>query len=158
MSDAHASPSIPAATQSARSWFQQLIGHASQMPDFGPGDQVRVWYRIKERDRVRLAPFEGLVIRRRGSGISETFTVRRITYGEGVERVFPLHTPTLDHVEVLRQGRVHRARLYFLRTKIGKTKIDAAKRSGVVSDAASQALAPEPSPDVTPSESPASKP
>lgn len=139
----------------ARRWFQQLIGRAPQTPEFGPGDQVRVWYRIKERDRVRLAPFEGLVIRRRGSGISETFTVRRVTYGEGVERVFPLHTPTLDHVDVLRRGRVHRARLYFLRTKIGRTKIDSAKPSGAAG-AASEAVAPESAPDVAPSESPVS--
>ena len=157
MSDEQTSPSAPAGSQSARSWFQELIGRTTQAPAFGPGDQVRVWYRIKERDRVRLAPFEGLIIRRRGSGMSETFTVRRVTYGEGVERVFPMHTPTLDHVEVLRRGRVHRARLYFLRTKIGKTKIDAAKISGAGPAAAGEAVAPEPSADVTPSESPASK-
>lgn len=98
----------------------------SNIPPFGPGDQVRVWYRIVEQDRVRQAPFEGLVIRRRGSGISETFTVRRMTHGEGVERVFPLHAPVLERIEVLRPGKVRRSRLYFLRTKIGKTRLPAA--------------------------------
>ena len=97
--------------------------HPAALPDFGPGDQVRVWYRIIEQDHIRQAPFEGVVTRRRGSGISETFTVRRITHGEGVERIFPIHAPVLERVEVLRRGRVHRARLYFLRAKIGKTRI-----------------------------------
>jgi large subunit ribosomal protein L19 len=95
------------------------------LPQFGPGDQVRVWFKIVERDRVRLAPFEGVVIRRRGAGLSETFTVRRITHGEGVERVFPLHAPALDRIEVLRRARVRRARLYFLRAKVGKTRLPA---------------------------------
>ncbi len=99
------------------------------LPSFGPGDQVRVWYRIVEQDRVRQAPFEGLVIRRHGSGVSETFTVRRITYGEAVERVFPVHAPVLERIEVLRRGKVRRARLYFLRTKIGKTRIEASERT-----------------------------
>ena len=98
----------------------------TNLPDFSTGDQIRVWYRIVEQDRVRQAPFEGLVIRRRGSGVSETFTVRRVTFGEGVERVFLLHGPMVERIDVLRRGRVHRARLYFLRTKIGKTRIAAA--------------------------------
>jgi large subunit ribosomal protein L19 len=115
-------------------------------PEFGPGDQVRVWTRIMERDRVRLAPFEGLVIRRRGSGISESFTVRRVTHGEGVERVFPVHAPILERIEVLRRGRVRRARLYYLRTKIGKTKIAAADQltSGTKPDAQPRQAEPEP--------------
>ena len=98
----------------------------SQAVQFGPGDQVCVWYKIQEKDRVRLAPFEGLVISRRGAGISETFTVRRMTFGEGVERVFPLHAPVLDRIEVLRRGKVKRARLYYVRTKVGKIRIAAA--------------------------------
>jgi len=97
------------------------------LPEIGPGDQVRIWCRILERDRVRLAPFEGVVIRRRGSGLSATVTVRRITYGEGVERVFPLQAPVLERIEVLRRAKVRRARLYFLRTKVGKTRIEAAE-------------------------------
>lgn len=125
------------------------------LPPFGPGDQVRVWYRIVEQDRVRQAPFEGLVIRRRGSGLSETFTVRRITYGEAVERVFPVHAPVLERIEVLRRGKVHRARLYFLRTKIGKTRIDASERAA---DAANpEEAAPGAQPSAEP-ETPADKP
>ncbi len=131
----------------------QLKGPAIQ---FGPGDQVRVWYKIQEKDRVRVAQFEGLVIRRKGSGISETFTVRRTTYGEGGERVFPLHAPVVDHVEVLRRGNVKRARLYYLRTKVGKTRINAAtdqsapESSAEVQETASSKPAgiPSPSPSV----------
>ena len=105
----------------------QLKGN---LPVFGPGDQIRVWYRIVEQDRVRLAPFEGLVIRRRGAGLSETVMVRRMTHGEGVERVFPLNAPVLERIEVLRRAKVRRARLYFLRTKVGKTRIAAAHTGG----------------------------
>lgn len=113
--------------------FEQVLKGQIKGPtiQFGSGDQVRVWYKIQEKDRVRVAPFEGLVIRRKGSGLSETFTVRRMTHGEGVERVFPLHAPVLDHVEVLRRGNVKRARLYYLRTKVGKTRISAAGEQGV---------------------------
>ena len=102
----------------------------TNVPEFGPGDQIRVWCRIIEQDRVRLSPFEGIVIRRRGAGISETFTVRRITYGEGVERVFPIHAPVLERIEVLRRGKVRRARLYYLRRKVGKTRIASADTGG----------------------------
>jgi len=102
----------------------------ANIPECGPGDQVKVWYRIVERDRVRLAPFEGMVIRRRGSGFSETITVRRMTHGEGVERIFPLQAPVLDRIEVIRRSKVRRARLYFLRTKIGKTRLPATMTEG----------------------------
>ena len=98
-----------------------------QQPAFRPGDQVRVWYRIQERDRVRTAPFEGLVIRLRGAGPSKTVTVRRVTFGEGVERVFSLDSPAIDRIEVVRRGQVRRSRLYFLRLAIGKTRIGAKK-------------------------------
>jgi len=104
------------------------------VPSFGPGDQVRVWYRIIEADRVRQAPFEGIVIRRRGSGLSETCTVRRITHGEGVERVFPIHAPVVDRIEVIRRGNVRRARLYFLRRKIGKTRMASGQAEDVAAD------------------------
>ncbi len=99
-------------------------------PEFGPGDQIRVWTRIVERDRVRLAPFEGMVIRRRGGGLSETFSVRRITHGEGVERVFPMNAPVLERIELLQKARPPRARLYFLRSKVGKTRIASAQPGG----------------------------
>ena len=99
-------------------------------PAFGPGDQVRVWCRILERDRVRQVPFEGTVVRRRGAGFGETFTVRRVTHGEGVERVFPVLAPVLERIEVLRRSKVHRERLYFLRTKVGKTRFAEADAGG----------------------------
>ena len=127
--------------------FEQFVNSQlkGQAPQFGPGDQVRVWYKIQEKDRVRVAPFEGLVIRRKGAGISETFTVRRMTYGEGVEREFPIHAPVLDRVEVLRRGKVKRARLYYLRTKVGKTRISAADAPGAGEGAMeTEAVSPQP--------------
>lgn len=90
------------------------------LPDFGPGDTVRVYFRITEGDRDKVQPFEGVVIGRRGSGTSETITVRRVSYGVGVERIFPLHSPRLERIEVLRKGKVRRAKLYYLRKKSGK--------------------------------------
>ena len=96
---------------------------------FAPGDEVRVWYRILEQGKERLGQFEGTVIRYRGSGPSATFTVRRVTHGEGVERIFPVDSKTISRIEVLRQGKVKRSRLYFLRTAIGKTRIAAADAS-----------------------------
>ncbi|MCB4791738.1 MAG: 50S ribosomal protein L19 [Elusimicrobia bacterium] len=88
--------------------------------DFRPGDQVRVHFKIIEGDNERVQPFEGTVIRHRGAGLSETFTVRKISYGVGVERVFPIHSPRLQRVELLRRGKVRRARLYYLRKLSGK--------------------------------------
>ena len=138
------------ASQAAGStWLQRVTagGQKAKHPQFGPGDQVRVWCRIPERDRTRLAPFEGIVMRRRGSGISETVTIRRVTYGEGVERIFPLHAPVLERIEVLRRSKVHRSRLYFLRTKVGKTRLAAAtKGTGKSQDEGRQADAPRPVP------------
>lgn len=96
---------------------------------FGPGDDVRVWYRILEQGKERLGQFEGTVIRVRGSGHARTFTVRRVTHGEGVERVFPSDSKTVSRVDVLRQGKVRRSRLYFLRRAVGKTRIASADAS-----------------------------
>jgi large subunit ribosomal protein L19 len=122
-----------------------------KLPEFGPGDEVRVWCRIREKDRVRQVPFEGLVIRRRGGGISETCTIRRVTHGEGVERVFPLHAPVVERIEVLRQGKVRRARLYYVRTKVGKTKIASGEASGSTAESAEPAATPPPpAPEPTP--------
>lgn len=121
----------------------------ANIPEFGPGDQVQVWCRIMEQDRVRLSPFEGVVIRRRGSGISETFTVRRITYGEGVERVFPVHAPVLERIEVLRRGKVRRARLYYLRRKVGKTRIASAETGGAAKPASEGPEESAPRPEAT---------
>lgn len=100
-------------------------GEARFSQAFGPGDEVRVWFKILEQGKERLGQFEGTVIRSRGSQASRTFTVRRLTHGEGVERVFPMDAKTVTKVDVLRRGKVRRARLYFLRKAVGKTRIAA---------------------------------
>jgi len=92
----------------------------TDIPEFRPGDTVRVNVKIKEGNRERIQAFEGLVIKRRGGGISETFTVRKISYGIGVERTFPVHTPNIDKIEVLRKGKVRRAKLNYIRTLSAK--------------------------------------
>lgn len=89
-------------------------------PDFAPGDTVRVQYRVREGDKERIQAFEGVCIGRRGGGLGETFTVRKISSGIGVERVFPLHVNTVKEIEVVRRGRVRRAKLYYLRELRGK--------------------------------------
>jgi len=88
--------------------------------DFKVGDTVRVAVKIKEGDKTRSQAFEGIVIARKGSGIKETFAVRHISFGEGVERVFQLHSPQIDSIKVIKKGKVKRARLYYLRKRIGK--------------------------------------
>jgi len=88
--------------------------------DFKVGDTVKVAVRIKEGDKTRSQAFEGIVIARKGSGLKETFTVRHISFGEGVERVFQLHSPHIDSIKVVKKGKVKRARLYYLRKRIGK--------------------------------------
>jgi large subunit ribosomal protein L19 len=96
-------------------------------PAFNVGDTVKVMVKIPEGpDKVRLHPFEGVVIAKKGSGIRTYFTVRKVSYGEGIERVFPLYSPSIDSIEVIRSGKVKRAKLYYLRGKVGKraTKID----------------------------------
>ena len=90
------------------------------MPQFAPGDTVRVLYRVREGEKERIQAFEGVCIGRKSSGISDTFTIRKISSGIGVERVFPLHAPTVKGVEVIRRGRVRRAKLYYLRGLRGK--------------------------------------
>ena len=90
-------------------------------PEFNVGDTVRVHNRIKEGERQRIQMFEGTVIAKKNGGISETFTVRRISYGVGVEKTFPLHSPNVDQVDVVRRGRVRRAKLYYLRDRVGKS-------------------------------------
>lgn len=90
-------------------------------PEFKIGDTVRVHNRIKEGERQRIQMFEGTVIAKKNGGISETFTVRRISYGVGVEKTFPLHSPNVEQVDVVRRGRVRRAKLYYLRDRVGKS-------------------------------------
>ncbi len=97
--------------------LQQL---RQDLPRFRPGDTVRVHVKVKEGARERVQMFEGVVIKRRGTAVSATFTVRKISYGVGVERTFPLHTPKIDKLEVVRRGKVRRAKLYYLRKLRGK--------------------------------------
>ncbi|MGH9775666.1 MAG: 50S ribosomal protein L19 [Candidatus Acidiferrales bacterium] len=105
------------------------------IPAFNPGDTVRVYVRLKEGEegKERLQPFEGVVISRRGRSISSSFTVRRVSFGIGVERIFPVHSPVISSIEVLRQGRVRRAKLYYLRGLKGKAaRIKRAERAAEV--------------------------
>jgi large subunit ribosomal protein L19 len=95
-------------------------GMRSDMPAFGPGDTIRVMVRVREGDKERLQAFEGIVISKRGGGISENFTVRKVSAGVGVERIFPIHSPSIATVDVVRRGRVRRAKLYYLRNLSGK--------------------------------------
>ena len=90
------------------------------LPDFAPGDTIKVLYRVREGQKERIQAFEGVCIARRGGGMGETFTVRKLSGGIGVERVFPFHAPTVGGVEVIRRGRVRRAKLYYLRGLKGK--------------------------------------
>ena len=91
-----------------------------QAPEFNVGDTIRIDVNIREGERERIQQFEGTVIARKGSGVGETFTVRRVSYGVGVERVFPLHSPNVESVQVIRSGKVRRAKLYYLRDRVGK--------------------------------------
>ena len=92
----------------------------TEVPQFNIGDTVKVYVRITEGEKQRIQLFEGTVIARRGAGISETFTVRRVSYGVGVEKTFPIHSPNVDKVVVVREGKVRRAKLYYLRSRVGK--------------------------------------
>jgi large subunit ribosomal protein L19 len=90
-------------------------------PDFTHGDTVKVWVKVREGEKERLQAYEGIVIARGGTGLTEGFTVRKISYGEGVERVFPVLSPNIDRIEIIRRGRVRRAKLYYLRDRRGKS-------------------------------------
>ncbi|MDC9822333.1 50S ribosomal protein L19 [Devosia sp. ZB163] len=98
----------------------KLLAKANH-PEFTHGDTVKVWVKIREGDKERLQAYEGVVIARSGAGIMESFTVRKISYGEGVERVFPVLSPNIDRVEVIKRGKVRRAKLYYLRDRRGKS-------------------------------------
>jgi large subunit ribosomal protein L19 len=90
------------------------------IPEFRPGDTVRVHVRVVEGAKERVQPYEGVVIKRRGGGLSETFTVRRVSYGVGVERCFPVHMPRIQKIELIKRGKVRRAKLFYLRKRSGK--------------------------------------
>ncbi len=92
----------------------------SDLPDFGPGDSVKVHIKVTEGKRERIQIFEGVVIKRQGGGIRETFTVRKISFGVGVEKTFPVNSPTISKIEVTRKGKVRRAKITYLRDRVGK--------------------------------------
>src|SRR5436190_18369803 len=92
----------------------------TDIPEFRPGDTIRVHVRIKEGDKERLQAFEGTVIARKNTGLGETITVRKVSFGQGVERIFPVNAPVIDHIDMVRTGRVRRAKLYYLRALKGK--------------------------------------
>ncbi len=92
----------------------------TDLPVLSIGDYVKVHLKVKEGTRERLQIFEGTVIAKKGGGIKETFTVRRVSYGVGVERILPVHSPKIDHIDVVRKGKIRRAKLYFLRDRVGK--------------------------------------
>ncbi len=102
-----------------------------ELPPFRPGDTLRVAVRVKEGDKERVQAFEGVCIARRGSGVSETFTVRKISNGVGVERIFPVHSPMIAEIQVVRRGRVRRAKLYYLRHLTGKATRIREKKSRI---------------------------
>ena len=97
------------------------LSAGKEIPDFGPGDTVLVNVKVVEGDRTRVQAYEGVCIGRSGGGLNENFTVRKISYGEGVERVFPLYSPMVDSIRVVRRGKVRRAKLYYLRQRRGKS-------------------------------------
>ena len=96
-------------------------GMRTDLPAFNIGDTVKVFVKVVEGNRERLQGFEGVVITRKNGGVRETFTVRRVSFGVGIERTFPLHSPKIDHIEVIRKGDVRRAKLYYLRERSGKS-------------------------------------
>ena len=100
---------------------EQIARLGKQVPDFQPGDTLQVNVKVVEGERSRVQAYEGVCIARSGGGLNESFTVRKISYGEGVERVFPLHSPMIDSVKVVRRGKVRRAKLYYLRDRRGKS-------------------------------------
>ncbi|MBK5962232.1 50S ribosomal protein L19 [Rhodoplanes elegans] len=97
------------------------LSAGKDIPDFGPGDTLTVNVKVVEGDRSRVQAYEGVCIGRSGAGLHESFTVRKISYGEGVERVFPLYSPLIDSIKVVRRGKVRRAKLYYLRSRRGKS-------------------------------------
>jgi len=113
------------------------------LPSFAPGDRVRVHFLVIEGNRKRPQVFEGVVIKRQGSGVRETFTVRKNSFGVGVERTFPLHSPKIEKLEVASRGRVRRAKLYYLRDRVGKAARVAERRWGIDEDMVSTTDAPQ---------------
>ncbi|MEQ9327949.1 MAG: 50S ribosomal protein L19 [Rhodospirillales bacterium] len=110
---------------------EQIAKLGKTIPDFAPGDTVKVQVKVVEGDRERLQAYEGVCIARKNDGVNSSFTVRKISYGEGVERVFPLYSPNVAEIEVVRRGKVRRAKLYYLRDRAGKSARIAEQTTGV---------------------------
>lgn len=125
------------------------------LPEFRPGDSVKVWAKIREGEKTRLQAFEGVCIRRVSKGARSTFTVRKISYGVGVERVFPDNSPNIDKIEVVQRGRVHQSKLYYLRDLSGKAA-RIKERDGKYDDA--RVAAPAEAPEATEAAAPAAEP
>ena len=117
---------------------QAKLAAARATPDFGPGDTVRVMVKVVEGERIRTQAYEGVVIARSNKGVQSNFTVRKLSYGEGVERVFPLYSPNVAEIQVMRRGKVRRAKLYYLRGRTGKSA-RIAEKLGMKSDGAAKA-------------------
>jgi len=114
---------------------EQIAELGKTISDFAPGDTVKVNVKVKEGERERIQAYEGVCIARKGGGLNESFTVRKISFGEGVERVFPVHSPMIDSIDVVRRGKVRRAKLYYLRDRRGKSariaeKVDKRAKKG----------------------------
>jgi large subunit ribosomal protein L19 len=121
------------------------LSAGKDIPDFAPGDTVVVNVKVVEGERTRVQAYEGVCIGRSGHGLNESFTVRKISYGEGVERVFPLHSPMIDSIKLVRRGKVRRAKLYYLRGRRGKSAriAERGQRAGKAEGAADRAKEPE---------------
>jgi large subunit ribosomal protein L19 len=119
----------------------QVVAAQRAVPEFGPGDTVIVNVKVKEGERSRVQAYEGVCIARSGGGLNENFTVRKMSYGEGVERVFPVYSPMIDSIKVVRRGKVRRAKLYYLRGRTGKSARIAEKQKamGLATPAAEKA-------------------
>lgn len=117
-----------------------VVAAQRAVPEFGPGDTVIVNVKVKEGERSRVQAYEGVCIARSGGGLNENFTVRKMSYGEGVERVFPIYSPMIDSIKVVRRGAVRRAKLYYLRGRTGKSARIAEKQrsAGLVADKAAE--------------------
>ena len=117
------------------------LSAGKQIPDFNPGDTLLVNYKVVEGERSRIQAYEGVCIGRAGSGLNENFTVRKISYGEGVERVFPLYSPMIDSIKIVRRGKVRRAKLYYLRGRRGKSARIFERQEHTAEDAAASGSA-----------------
>jgi len=131
---------------------EQVGKMVGSIPDFAPGDTLRVNVKVKEGERERVQAFEGVCIARKNAGVNSSFTVRKISYGEGVERVFPLYSPRIGSIELLRRGDVRRAKLYYLRDRRGKSARIAEKMTGAAGKAAAAEREAAAAAEATPAE------